>query len=173
MFGFKIPLPIKLLATILLILGAATFGYIKGSSYAEVELSNYQTKAQKQIIELQKKNTVINDRIVVQYVDRVNTIHDKQIIYKTLISKTEPQHDLSKAWIELHDASASLTIPDTTLVSDNSPSGVMDTHALDVVVGNYATCNANKEQLILLQEWIKENKASIDAANIKSAKDKK
>jgi hypothetical protein len=173
MFGFTIPLPIRLLATILLLFGVATLGYIKGSAHADIELANYQAKAEKQITDLQKNNSQISSKVVIQYVDRVNTIHDKQIIYKTLISKTEPQHDLSKAWIELHNASASLTIPDTSLVSDKSPSGIMDIAALDVVVGNYAICHDNKEQLIALQKWIRDNQKAIDDANIKKSKEKK
>lgn len=172
MFGM-IPLPVKLLAILFLVLGAAGWGYMKGSAYAEIELANYQAKAQKQITELEKKNTEISGHVVTEYVDRVNTIHDKEVIYKTITGKMEPQHDMSNGWVELHDAAARLANPDAVLASDKSPSGVMDNSALAVVIGNYAVCHENKEQLVSLQKWITDNKAAIDAANLKAPKDKK
>lgn len=172
MFGM-IPFPVKILAIIFLVLGAAGWGYMKGSAYAEIELANYQAKAEKQISELEKKNTEISGKVVTEYVDRVNTIHDKEVIYKTATAQLQPQHDLSNGWIELHDAAARLANPDAVLASDKSPSGIMDNSALAVVIGNYAVCHENKQQLISLQKWITDNKAAIDAANLKAPKDKK
>jgi hypothetical protein len=171
MFGM-IPFPVKIMAIIFIVLGAAGWGYMKGSAHAEIELANYQAKAEKQITELEKKNTEISGTVVTEYVDRVNTIHDKEIIYKTATAKMEPQHDMSNGWVELHDAAARLANPDAILASDKSPSGVMDNSALAVVISNYAIAHENKQQLISLQKWITDNKAAIDAANLKAPKEK-
>jgi hypothetical protein len=84
----------------------------------------------------------------------------------------EPQHDMSNGWVELHDAAARLANPDAILASDKSPSGVMDNSALAVVISNYAIAHENKQQLISLQKWITDNKAAIDAANLKAPKEK-
>lgn len=171
MFGM-IPFPVKLMAIIFIVLGAAGWGYMKGSAHAEIELANYHAKAEKQIADLEQKNTEISGTVVTEYVDRINTIHDKEVIYKTATATLQPQSDMSNGWVELHDAAARLANPDAMLASDNSPSGVMDNSALAVVIGNYAICHENKQQLISLQKWINDNKAAIDAANIKAPKEK-
>jgi hypothetical protein len=171
MFGM-IPFPVKIMAIIFIVLGAAGWGYMKGSAHAEIELANYQAKAEKQISDLKTENTKISDNVVTEYVDRVNTIHDKEIIYRTATTKMVPQHDMSNGWIELHDASARLANPDAILASDKSPSGIMDNSALAVVISNYAVCHENKQQLISLQKWIADNKTAIDAANLKAPKGK-
>jgi hypothetical protein len=110
---------------------------------------------------------------VTEYVDRTNTIHDKEIVYRDrLVDLGEGQNNLSNGWVELHDAAAKLADPDAILASDKSPSGVMDNAALAVVLTNYRVAHENKQQLISLQKWITDNKAAIDAANLKAPKEK-
>ena len=172
MFGM-IPFPVKILPIVFIVLGAAGWGYMKGSAHAEIELANYQAKAEKQISELKTENTRISDNVTTEYVDRVNTIHDKEVIYRDrLVNLGEGQNNLSNGWVELHDAAARLADPDAVLASDKSPSGVMDNAALAVVLTNYRVCHENKQQLISLQRWITDNKAAIDAANLKAPKEK-
>ncbi len=102
-----IPFPVKIMAIIFIVLGAAGWGYMKGSAHAEVELANYQAKAEKQISELKTENTRISDNVTTEYVDRVNTIHDKEIIYRDrLVELGEGKNNLSNGWVELHDAAA-------------------------------------------------------------------
>jgi hypothetical protein len=168
-----IPFPVKIMAIIFIVLGAAGWGYMKGSAHAEIELANYQAKAEKQISELKSENVKISDNVTTEYVDRVNTIHDKEVIYRDrLVNLGEGQNALSTGWIELHDAAAKLADPDATLASDKSPSGVMDNAALAVVLTNYRVCHENKQQLISLQRWITDNRAAIEAANMKAPKEK-
>lgn len=167
-----IPLPIKIMALIFIVLGAAGWGYMKGSAHAEIELANYQAKAEKQISELKSENVKISDNVVTEYVDRVNTIHDKETVYRDRLVDLGEGANLSNGWVELHDAAAKLADPDAQLASDKSPSGVMDNAALAVVLSNYSSCHANKQQLISLQTWITENKKAIEAANLKAPKEK-
>ena len=170
MFGM-IPLPVKILAIVFLVAGAAGYGYMKGSAYAEVELANYRAAAEKQISDLKTQNAQISDNVVTEFVDRTNTIREKEVIYREASGKMQPQHDLSNGWIHLHDAAARLVNPDMQMASDASPSGVMDNTALAVVMSNYAICKQNSEQLLSLQRWITDNKAAIDAVNAKKGKD--
>lgn len=165
-----IPLYVKFTAIIFIVLGAAGWGYMKGSSHAKVEIANYRTKAEKQISDLKTENIKISDNVTVKFVDRINTIHDKQIIYKDRIVNLGAQHDMTNGWVELHDAAARLANPDATLASDRAASGIMDNSALTVVIGNYSMCHENKQQLLSLQTWIRDNKAAIDAANLKPPK---
>ena len=172
MFGM-IPFPVKILAIVFIVLGAAGWGYMKGSAHAEIELANYQAKAEKQISDLKTENARISDNVQVEYVDKVQTIYDKEIVYRDrLVGLGEGQNDLSKGWVELHDAAARLADPDAVLASDKSPSGVMDNAALAVVLTNYRVCHENKQQLISLQRWITDNRAAIEAANVKAPKEK-
>jgi hypothetical protein len=168
-----IPFPVKIMAIIFIVLGAAGWGYMKGSAHAEVELANYQAKAEKQISILKTENTRISDNVTTEYVDRVQTIHDKETIYRDkIVTLGEGTNNLSSGWVELHDASARLADPDAMLASDRSPSGIMDNAALAVVLTNYSTCHANKQQLISLQSWITQNKVAIEKANLQAPKEK-
>ena len=167
-----IPLPIKLMAILFIVLGAAGWGYMKGSAHAEIELANYQAKAEKQISNLKTENVKISDNVTTEYVDRTNTIHDKEIIYRDrLVGLGESQNNLSNGWVELHDAAARLANPDALLASAKSPSGIMDNSALAVVLTNYSVCHQNKQQLISLQSWITQNRAAIDKANLQAPKE--
>lgn len=167
-----IPLPIKLMAILFIVLGAAGWGYMKGSAHAEIELANYQAKAEKQISNLKTENVRISDNVTTEYVDRTNTIRDTEIIYRDrLVGLGEGQNNLSNGWVELHDAAAKLANPDALLASDKSPSGIMDNSALAVVLTNYSVCHQNKQQLISLQSWITQNRAAIDKANLQAPKE--
>lgn len=167
-----IPLPVKLLAIVFIVAGAAGYGYMKGSTHREVEFANYKAKAEKQISDLKTENTRISDNVTTEFVDRVNTIHNKEVIYRDRLVDLGPgQNNLSNGWIELHDAAAKLANPDAILASDRSPSGVMDNAALAVVLSNYRVAHENKQQLISLQNWITENRAAIEAAKLKAPKD--
>lgn len=169
MFGM-IPLPVKILAIIFLVAGAVGYGYMKGSAHAEVELANYRASAEKQISDLKTENAKISDNVVTEFVDRTNVVREKEVIYRDVAGKMQPQHDLSNGWIHLHDVAARLANPDMKLASDSSPSGVMDNTALAVVISNYSVCRQNAEQLASLQKWINDNRAAIDAMNAKKGK---
>jgi hypothetical protein len=168
---FTIPLPIKILILLIIVAAAAGMGYIRGSSYAEVELANYKASAEKQISGLKSENATITSKVVTEYVDRVNTIREKEIIYKEATERLNPQYDMSNGWVHLHDAAAKLANPDANLASDMSPSGVMDNSALAVVISNYRICYQDKEQLSSLQRWVRDNQAAIEKANKERPKD--
>ncbi len=169
MFGM-IPLPVKILAIVFIVAGAAGYGYMKGSAHAEVELANYRAAAEQQISELKTENAKISDNVVTEFVDKTNVIREKEVIYRDVAGRMQPQHDLSNGWIHLHDAAARLVNPDMQMASDASPSGVMDNTALAVVMSNYAICKQNSEQLTSLQRWITDNQAAVNAVNEKKGK---
>ena len=169
MFGM-IPLPYKLLAGAALILGVFVFGYMKGSAYAEVELQRFAAKASAQVAELEKKNSEISNKVVTEYVDRTNTIREKEYVYVDAAKDSVPsQSVMSNGWVFTHDISASASDADATRSSDASPSGIKDTDALIGIIRNYAICQSNSVQLTELQRWINENKEAVDAM----AKEKK
>jgi hypothetical protein len=170
MFGM-IPLPYKLLAGAALILGVFVYGYMKGSAYAEAELQRFAAKASAQVAELEKKNSEISNNVVTEYVDRTNTIREKEYVYVDAAKNTVPsQSVMSNGWVFTHDISASASDADATRSSDASPSGIKDTDALIGIIRNYAICQSNSVQLTELQRWINENKAAVDELNKKAKK---
>ena len=169
MFGM-IPLPYKLLAGAALIIGVFFYGYMKGSAYAEAELQRFSAKASTQVAELEKKNAEISNNVVTEYVDRTNTIREKEYVYIDTAKNIVPsQSVMSNGWVFTHDISASASDADATRSSDASPSAVKDTDALIGIIRNYAICQSNSVQLTELQRWINENKEAVDAM----AKEKK
>jgi hypothetical protein len=170
MFGM-IPLPYKLLAGAALILGVFVFGYMKGSAYAEAELQRFAAKNATLTADMEKKNSEISTEVVTQYVDRTNTIKEKEYVYRDIVKESVPtQHVMSNGWVFTHDISATSSDADATRTSDASPSGITDTTALLAIIGNYSRCQQNAVQLTELQRWINENKTAIDELNKKAKK---
>jgi glutamate synthase domain-containing protein 3 len=159
-----IPLPYKLLAGAALLAGVFFYGYMKGSAYAEAELARFSAEKSAQVVELEKKNTEISNNVVTEYVDRTNTIREKEYVYLDAAKNTVPsQHVMSNGWVYTHDLSATSGDADSTRASDASPSGIADTTALVGIITNYSRCQQNAEQLRQLQQWISQNKAAVDA----------
>jgi hypothetical protein len=150
--------------------GIFVFGYMKGSAYAEAELARFSAQKSEQIAELERKNSAISTEVVTEYVDRVNTIREKEYVYRDVVKDSVPtQHDMSNGWVYTHDLSATSGDADATRSSDASPSGIADTTALVGIITNYSRCQQNAEQLRQLQQWIIQNKEAVDAM----AKEKK
>jgi hypothetical protein len=165
-----IPLPYKLLAIGAALVGVFVFGYMKGSAYAEAELARFSAQKSEQIAELERKNSAISTEVVTEYVDRTNTIREKEYVYLDAAKNTVPsQHVMSNGWVYTHDLSATSGDADATRSSDASPSGIADTTALVGIITNYSRCQQNAEQLRQLQQWIIQNKEAVDAM----AKEKK
>jgi hypothetical protein len=163
MFGM-IPLPYKLLAGAALLAGVFFYGYTKGSAHAEAELARFSAEKSAQVVELEKKNTEISNNVVTEYVDRTNTIREKEYVYLDAAKNSVPsQHVMSNGWVYTHDLSATSGDADSTRASDASPSGITDTTALVGIITNYSRCQQNAEQLRQLQQWISQNKAAVDA----------
>lgn len=168
-----IPLPYKLLAGAALIAGVFFYGYMKGSAYAEAELAKFSAEKSAQIAELEKKNSEISNNVVTEYVDRVNTVREKEYVYLDRATKSVPtQHTMSNGWVYTHDASATSGDADATRSSDATPSAIKDTDALIGIIRNYAICQSNAIQLTELQRWITENKAAVDAMAAQEKKKK-
>lgn len=144
------------------LLGAAAYlGFVQGSARADVAIARYEAKANKQIADLTQKNLEFNQTHSNQFRDKQTIIREKEIIYRDRIAELKPQYDLSKAWIEIHDASARQINPDVVIARDSAPSGYMDDQALKVVTQNYAICKSNADQLESLQAWIRDNQKAV------------
>lgn len=164
-----IPLPYKIIggatAAIALIGGTYFYGYTKGTAKAEAELMAFAARSSQQIAELQERNAELSNNVQIQYVDRVNTIREKEYVYRDIAeNRVAPKCELSNGWVHVHDASTGAGDANTTRAADETPSGITDTQALVGIVGNYSRCQQNAQQLALLQKWILENKHLADKA---------
>lgn len=160
-----IPLPYKLLAGAALLAGVFFYGYTKGSAYAEAELARFGQKNAELAVELEKKNTEISTQVVTEYVDRVNTIREKEYVYRDIAQTVVPnQCTMSNGWVYTHDASARADDADPARASDAAASGVEDNTALLTIISNHATYQAVAEQLRQLQRWVTENREAVESA---------
>lgn len=158
-----IPLPYKLLAGAALIVAVFFYGYTKGSSAAKAEIAEFASKKTAIATEVERNNNNISNEVQIKYIDRVRTIKEKEYVYRDIIQDYVPnQSFMSNGWVYAHDISTGTYDADTARASDASSSEIKDTEALATISGNYSTCQATEEQLVNLQKWILDNKASIE-----------
>jgi hypothetical protein len=163
MFSLPQRLAVLFVAFLLIGLGAFTIGYVKGESKGEIAVSNYSEAAEKRAFELAKKNTEISNKVVTKYVDKVKVVKQKEYVYVQSAENLVPSLvTMSNGWVYTHDSSASASDADPARASDATSSGVKDNQALATIVSNYSACRQNSEQLIALQEWVKQNLAEIN-----------
>jgi len=168
-----IPLPYKLLALAFMLIGAFGYGYVKGSARAEAEIARFANEAKDLEIKLKNEENNIKEKIVTEYVDKIQTVKEKQYVYVKQAQEVVPaQFNMSNGWVYFHDyvASSQGGNADPTRLADATSSDVKDNQALATVVDNYGTCKQNSEQLIALQDYIKKVKDSVDRANASAKK---
>ena len=163
-----IPIPYRILIIFVVIISAFGFGYKKGSDSAAGGLAKLAAQAAELQIKLKNEENNVKEKIVTEYVDKIQTVREKQYVYVQKAQDVVPaQHDLSSGWVYLHDhaASAESGDADNTRASDATSSGIKDNQALSTVVENYGICQQNTEQLKALQDYITKVKAAVDKAN--------
>lgn len=148
-------------------------GYNHGKDKCQAAWDEEKTAAQLQVDKAQQQINVQSDKTVTQYVDRWNTLKEKEYVYvDTAKGRVPGQHDVSNGWVYLHDKAATADNADPAIASDDTPSGIKDNQALAVVVSNYARCLEDKNKLIALQTWVTDTKKAVDEANSKDLKNK-
>lgn len=161
-----IPLPYKLLAVVLVVGGAFAAGYKKGTDAGEVMVQKAANEAEQLKIELEKEQANIKERVVTEYVDKIKVVTQKETIYRDAAQQQVPgKFNLTNGWVYLHDTSVQGLDLDPEKTSDDTDSSVKDNQALGTVLSNYSICLQNAQQLVSLQSWILETKASVDKQN--------
>ena len=152
--------------TIVATVGAYFVGYTKGVAKGEIKIAEFSSEAEKKIISLNKQIIEAEGKIVIQYVDKIKKIKEKEYVYVNASKENVPsQYDLSSGWVYLHDVSAKGSDADTSSAADETASGVRDNQALAVVVTNYSRCRENSEQLTALQTWITTTQSAVEISN--------
>lgn len=159
----------------IIVAGAIWYTYNAGQSAAEAVCEAEKAEYILQKKELQEKidqqQRELNEKVTVEYVDRIITQKEIQYVTKEVAVNTVPDRvELSNGWVSTHDASARGHLPDAARSADASPSGVKANQALGVVVDNYGTCQQIRTQLITLQDWILETDEQVEEANREASK---
>lgn len=161
-----IPLPYKIIAVIFIVGGAFGAGYKKGTDAGEVMIQQAANEAEQLKIELEKEQNNIKERVVTEYVDKIKVVTQKETIYRDAADKQVPgKFNLTNGWVYLHDASVMGEELNPEKTTDDTDSSVKDNQALGTVLSNYSLCLQNAQQLVSLQSWILETKASVDKQN--------
>ena len=156
-------------ATILVLAvgGSAYWGYNKGFREAEIEgavkMANLKAEKEQKIKELQQAASQVSEKVVVEYVDRVQEVIKNKVVYRDIIKEVlvPSTCSLSNGWVQVHDAAATNSV--VNIEGDpNTDSNISDTEGLNAVVNNYSTCHQTRDQLVALQNWVEENYSQIN-----------
>lgn len=158
-----------ILAVLALVGGIYMKGSIDGSAHIQHKWDVQIAKDKGKMDVLNEKLRHTNDSITTEYVDRWNTIKEKEYVYVDSAKGTVPsQFEVSNAWVYLHDKAARNEVAgDADKLKDPTSSGIKDNQALALIVSNYSTCNQYINQIVELQKWINESKRQVEESNKK------
>jgi hypothetical protein len=153
----KIKIPTIIIGLALLIVGLFYSG--RDTEIQKNEL--IQAKLESEIAELKLKSSEKTNEVVTKYIDRIKVIEKEKLVY---VSKTNEilndqiinAYPVPNGVIRLLDDTVQGRIPEPPRSSDEEPSAIKINTVTESVIDNYLTCKANAEQLIALQNWIKE-----------------
>lgn len=143
-------LPVKVLGFVLLLSGVWLEGGLYYVDQTRAEVERIKKESAEATVRVEKdyqvKTKIIKEKgdKIVEYVDRYIT---KEI---------DARCDIPVNVVELHDSAAKNKLPDPARVANETSSGVTLSTTTKTVVENYNLANEIRQQLISLQEWIKE-----------------
>lgn len=140
-------------------------GWLGGASHEQDKAKPLEAAQLRQAFEQGQALGVVRDRVVTEYVDRVQVIEKAgRTIIKEVPVYVSAEADractVPAGFVRLHDAgAASLPAPAPAGAADARPAGVALSTVAETVVGNYTTCNGNAEQLKSLLELLRDYQA--------------
>ena len=175
MFGLSIPPMYKyaIYALIIsIILGSAfAYGYNKAENKYIAKIAKLEADAQGIKSRLDTALANVKIETVIKYVDRIQVIKEKEYVYRNIATNVvPPKCELNNGWVYLHDTSARGDDADSTRAADETTSGIKDNQGLGIITDNYSICHRNAEQLVALQDWIRESQSAVKEANEKKKK---
>ena len=147
---------------LLLISGVYKIGYEAG----KIETAE---SMQKQVEYWKEQSGKVTEKIVIEYVDRVEEIVKWRTKNVEIIKLVPSVCELPNGWVHVHDRSAQGGNAEPARAIDDTPSGIEDVEALGTIVENYASCHENREQLLALQAWIREQQQLVESINTNTA----
>lgn len=142
-------------------------GCLFGSWYETRDAKDVEIKALRSAFEQGQALGTVRDVVVTEYVDR------ERVIYKTgkTITKEVPVYvtpaadaacTLTRGFVRLHDSAAANVPPGPAEPADADPAGIALSAATEVVADNYTTCHATRNQLVMLQKWLRDSHDTVN-----------
>jgi hypothetical protein len=147
------------------VIGALLYalGWVNGAADELDRAKQIEASQLRQAFEQGQALGTVRDRVVTEYVDRVEVIEKTgRTIIKEVpvyVSKAADRACAVPAgFVRLHDAAAAgLPPPGSAGPADERPSPVALSAVTTTVAGNYTECHANAEQLRKLQAYVREH----------------
>jgi hypothetical protein len=131
--------------------------FLLGVSYSDKAFKVELEKKNDEIARINENAKEITKDVVVKYVYRDKIIKEKgDEIVKYITTKNDADCRLHSSTIELLNASAKNNLPDPTRATDESSAGVDLSTVTRAVTENNEKYHQVANQLISLQEWVKE-----------------
>lgn len=122
-----------------------------------IERSRWDKKMAEMQAEVDRLNAMAQEvKTVVEtkYITRIQTVTvaGKEVIREIPVH-VHDTCELSWGWVRNHNAAAGDVTTVSSADSDDAPTGISATQALEVVAFNYSTCSLDREKLRGLQEY--------------------
>lgn len=149
----------KQLAIVLALGFAVWWIYDAGKESEQRKAQIAALQADKAALTVALERAKASERVVTKYIDRVKVVQGRTqtIIKEVPIYVPADSPDLPPGLRVFHDATAQGELPDPTRIADAAPVPAQD--LATTVIDNYGICHANAEQVIALQDWIREQQA--------------
>lgn len=143
-------LPIKLVGTLLFVAGV----WFEGGLY-------YLDRTRAEVARIEKESKEATARIEKEYITKQKVIKEKgeqivKYVDRYVTKEADANCVIPSSVVELHNSAAKNELPNTTRVANESPSGVALSTTTKTVVENYNLFHELRQQLISLQDWIRE-----------------
>jgi len=153
--------PYKIAIGVALLVGCFSAGYYKATVRAHETASRialeHQLELTERARELETARANVTERVVTKYVDRIKIVKETEYVTSNIIQDHVPDRfSLSNGWVYTYDSIVKGTVPDASRASDEAASGITATDALGSINTNYGICKQNAEQLVALQDWVRQ-----------------
>jgi hypothetical protein len=145
---------IKMVSTLLLIVGVYFFGSYSTEMKWRVEAAKLKADMDRKVLLSEKHSK----RIVTKYIIQTKVVKEKGDALKKLSKQISKDADANctvpKSFVLLHDSAAKNEVPDTSKGIDGSASGTSLSAIGETVTINYNNYHQLSEQLKALQDWV-------------------
>ena len=151
-----VPLPYRILFMALFAAMLVGFGWMKGAAHVQAKWDAVTVKQSLQVARVEKAQAEATVKVVTKFVDRVRVVKETGATLTKEVVRYVPSDSCSlpAGWRVLHDAAARSEPADPAGNADAPPVAAQDAAA--TVIDNYSACHANAEQLVALQDWVRE-----------------
>lgn len=137
------------------------FIFYAGRSIEIDKFEKIVLKQEIELAELRERSKEVTVKIITKYVDKIKVIQKERVVYATktneiLNTEIVNNYPVPNGFVRLHNSAAEGTIPEGPRSSDEEASPFKINQVADTVIDNYLSCRENTEQLISLQQWVKE-----------------